>query len=306
MKKFVLGLALLAFISSNAFAAQKIAFAKYPELKLGFTTVVFTKCKMGPTVENAKALIDYASEQGYAWIELRDPNGDLTVEQCKEIAAYAKAKNLEMAYATNRGSLDADYWQVLGNAWRRALVFDNGPKTVRTTDANSEFGKDEKKTAWTEAEFKAALDTQNKAAKAMKEMGLQLMIENANLPLTGQFSLDELLTAADPAVGYQLDTANMFAVARAKAEPKDAEAFLKKQIGRLQYTHLKSSVNNQQNPVLADNPLPFETIFQILAENKKPYIAIEIGQVDSCDDQKANLQKSLEYLQSKGFITLSK
>ena len=306
MKNVLMIIVIVLLVTGNAFAAQKIAFTKYPDLKLGFTTVIFTKCKMDPTLDNAKAWIDYASAQGYAWIELRDPNGALTIDQAKEIAAYAKSKNLEMAYATNRGSNDADYWQVLGNSWRRALLFENGPRTVRTTDANSEFAKDEKKVAWTEAEFKKALETQNNAAKALKEMGLQLMIENANVPLVGQFSLDELLTAADPAVGYQLDTANMFAVARTKADPKDAEAFLKKHIGRLQYTHLKSSVNNAQNPVLADNPLPFETVFQLLAENKKPYIAIELGQVESCDDQKANLEKSLEYLQSKGFITISK
>lgn len=305
MKKLLmLGLVVL-MMTSTVFAAQKITFTKYPELKLGFTTVIFTKCKMDPTLDNAKAWIDYASEQGYAWIELRDPNGALPVEAAKEVAAYAQAKNIEMGYATNRGPNDADYWVVLGNAWRRALLFENGPKTIRTLDANTEFAKDETKTAWTEAEFKKALDIQNNAAKAMQEMGLQLVIENANLPLVGQYSLDELLTAADPSVGYQLDTANMFAVARTKADPKDAEAFLKKHIGRLQYTHLKTSVDNAQNPVLADNPLPFETVFQILSENQKPYIAIELGQVESCDDQKANLQKSLEYLQSAGFITIS-
>ena len=70
------------------------------------------------------------------------------------------------------------------------------------------------------------------------------------------------------------------------------------------YTRLKSSVDGVCQPVLGDNELDNEIILSILAQNKKTYVAIEVAQVKSVDEQKANLMKSLEYLKSKGIITI--
>lgn len=294
----------LLLTGGSAMAGKKISFTNYPNLKLGFTTVVFMRCGLGPTLENALTFIDYARDQGYAWIELRDPNGILTVAECKAIAAYAKDKKIEMAYATNRGPLDADYWQVLGNSWRNASTFTNGPKTVRVVDSNTEFAKDPNKKAWTEDEFKKALDIQNKAGKGIKDQGLQMVIENANLPVKGPFGFEAFMEATDKAVGFQFDTANMFAVSKVRTDPKDAEQVFKKFASRIHYTHLKSSVNGVAQPVLTDNELDLGMIFSVLGKNKKNYIAIELAQAETFDEQKANLEKSLEFLKNKGFITV--
>jgi sugar phosphate isomerase/epimerase len=294
----------LLLTGGSAMAGKKISFAKYPNLKLGFTTVVFMRCGLGPSLENALTFIDYASDQGYAWIELRDPNGILTVAECKAIAAYAKDKKIEMAYATNRGPLDADYWQVLGNAWRNASVFANGPKTVRVVDSNTEFAKDPNKKVWTEEEFKKALETQNNAAKGIKDQGLQLVVENAFLPVKGPFGFEAFLEATDKAVGFQFDTANMFAVSKVRTDPKDAEQVFKKFAPRIHYTHLKTSVNGVAQPFLTDNELDLGMIFSVLGKNKKNYIAVELAQAETFDEQKTNLEKSLEFLKGKGFMTV--
>jgi sugar phosphate isomerase/epimerase len=291
-------------LAADAKAGKKITFTKYPGLKLGFTTVVFARSGLGPTLENAIAFIDYASEQGYAWIEIRDPNGVLTVAECKAINAYAILKKVELAYASNRGPLDNDYWQVVGNSWRNASEFIKGTRTVRVVDSNSEFAKDAKKMAWTEEEFKAALKTHNDAAKGIKDVGLQLVVENANLPVLGPFGFEAFMTATDKAVGYQLDTANMFCVSKVRTDPKEAERVLRKFASRIFYSHLKSSANGVCQPVLGDNELDIGTILSILAQNKKPYIALELAQAATVDEQKANLEKSLAYLKGKGFITI--
>lgn len=303
-KVFVAMAAVLLLTAGNAMAGKKITFTSYPNLKLGFTTVVFMKCGLGPSLENALTFIDYASDQGYAWIELRDPSAVLTVPECKAIAAYAKIKKIEMAYAANRGPLDADYWQVLGNSWRNASVFTDGPRSVRVVDSNTEFGKDPNKKAWTEDEFKKALETQNSAAKGIKDQRLQMVIENANLPVKGPFGFEAFMAATDKAVGFQFDTANMFAVSRVRTDPKDAEEVFKKFASRIRYTHLKSSINGVAQPVLTDNELDLGMIFSVLAKDKKNFIAIEVAQADTFDEQKANLEKSLAYLKSKGFITV--
>jgi sugar phosphate isomerase/epimerase len=304
LKVFVVLATVLLLTEGNAVAGKKISFTNYPNLKLGFTTVVFMRCGLGPSLENALVFIDYASDRGYAWIELRDPNGILTVAECKAIAAYAKDKKIEMAYAANRGPLDADYWQVLGNSWRNASVFAKGPKTVRVVDSNAEFGKDPNKKAWTGDEFKKALETQNGAAKGIKDQGLQLVIENANLPVKGEFGFEAFMEATDKAVGFQFDTANMFAVSRVRTDPKDAEQVFKKFASRIHYTHLKTSVNGVAQPVLTDNELDLGMIFSVLGKNKKNYIAIELAQAETFDEQKTNLEKSLEFLKGKGFITV--
>jgi sugar phosphate isomerase/epimerase len=309
MKKILLCMVLLFFLATtHAFAGQQISFTKHPNLKLGFTTVIFAKCKMGPTVPNIMTFIDYAGDQGYAWIEIRDPDAVLTVEECRLLATYAKNKDVEIAYASNRGPLDADYWQVLGNAWRNAAVFKQGPGTVRVIDSNSEFMKDPKKMAWTEDEFKKAIAVQNSAAKGIKEQGLQLVMENANLPVKGKFGFEQYFGATDKVVGLQFDSANMFCVSKVRTNPKDAEKVFRKFAPRIYYVHLKSSVNGVAQPVLTDNELDIPMFLSVLAKNKKPYVAIELPQADTdtFEGQKANLQKSLDYLQRKGIIKIIK
>ncbi len=305
LNMFMIAVIVFVLAAGDGIAAKKITSAKYPNLKLGFTTVVFTRCGLGPSLENALTFIDYASEQGYAWIELRDPNGVLTVPECKAIAAYAAQKKIEMGYATNRGPLDADYWGVLGNSWRNASVFTKGPKTVRVVDSNTEFAKDPNKKAWTEVEFKKAVETQNMAAKGIKDMGLQMVVENANLPVKGPFGFEAFLDASDKTVvGFQFDTANMFAVSKVRTDPKDAEQVFKKFAPRIFYAHLKSSVNGVAQPVITDNELDIGMILSILAKNKHNYVAIEVAQAETFEEQTANLEKSLEYLKGKGFITV--
>jgi len=302
-KTFMLIITLFLLAASILLYADKIVFIKYPDFKLGFTTTIFTKSGYGPSLENEIKFIDYASDKGYAWIEIRDANGILTVNECKAIAAYAKEKNLEIAYATNRGPLDGDFWQVLGNAWRNGSVFTKGPRSVRTVDGgNTEFVNG--KAAWTDTDFKKAIEIQTNALAGIKDQGLTLMAENANLPVIGPNGMEAFFDAIDPSFGFQFDTANMFAISKVRTDPKDAERVIRKLAPKIVYTHLKSSVNATQMPTLVDNELDFAVIFEILAKNKKNYIAIEIAQVETYEEQLANLEKSVDYLVKKGFVSI--
>jgi sugar phosphate isomerase/epimerase len=299
----VVMITVLLLTAANVPAAEKkISFTKYPGFKLGFTSVIFTKCGMGPTVENAVAFIDLASDMGFSWVELRDPNATLKVGECKAIAAYAKAKNIELAYAANFGPLDPNFWQVLGNSWRNAQVFTSGPKSVRVTDGFAEFNKDANKKSWTEAEFNQAVANLNAAAIGVKDLGLQLMVENANLPVKGQFGFEDLMAKVDPAVAYQYDSANMFSASRVKTDPKDAEQVFTKLAPRIVYTHLKTSIDGVAQLTITNNETNLDTVIATLGKNNKNYIALELAQADTYEDQVENLVKSLDFLKSKGFI----
>ena len=82
-------LGLVFFLGVSAFAGETIVLKKYPDLKIGFTTANFLKV-LPVTVENTKKLIDFASDHGFSWIELRDPNAVLTLDECRQIADYAR------------------------------------------------------------------------------------------------------------------------------------------------------------------------------------------------------------------------
>jgi hypothetical protein len=68
-RETVIGLILilsLVFLGGSVYSAEKkIVLNKYPDLKIGFLTMNFLKV-FPVSLENAKKLIDFASDQGFA------------------------------------------------------------------------------------------------------------------------------------------------------------------------------------------------------------------------------------------------
>jgi len=303
MKKTMVVMAILvliaAFLSGSALAAEKIVLKKYPDLKVGFTTQNFLQ-PLPASLENAKKLIDWASGQGFAWIELRDPSAKLTLKECKDLAAYAKGKKLEVSYAAQVGILDSTFWEIFYRGVVNAAVFD-GPKTFRTLIAGAEFIPDPKKTAWNLGELFKLVKKANAAANIAKSTGVQYVAENAGAALKGDgiksFGTTEFFANVNSNMGWQMDTANFFAGIRVLPKPEEAQAFLEKFIGQLYYTHVKSSSKEHKSTdILEENELPFDTIFALLSKNKINYLAIELNQKPKLEDCQNNLMKSVEFL----------
>jgi sugar phosphate isomerase/epimerase len=289
-------------LGSGAMAADKIVLSKYPELKMGFLNVNFIK-QWPLGVESAKKAIDFASEQGFWWIELRDPYATLTLAECKELAVYAKQRDIEVAYGMNIGLLDANFWEVFSRGLANAAVFD-GPRTIRTAGPGLEFATNAKKTHWTFSELQKAVKTANQAANLAKAFGLQYVAENGLEAIKGDgvssFGTVELFGNANSNLGFQLDTGNFFIVSRVWTKPEDAQAFIEKYGSRMGYMHLKtSSKEHKVQPVLGDNELDFDIIFAIAAKNKRPYVGFELDQPATLEQAYENHKKSIEYLKSK-------
>lgn len=300
----VLGLLMpcLTLESGSAYAqAGKIVLKKYPELKLGFTTTNFLNL-LPVSVDNKKKLIDYAAEQGYVWIELRDPSADLTLANCRELATYATNKGIKIGYAIQKGLLDKDFLETFSRGLANAAVFE-GPKTIRVLGASAEF-QDPKKKAWTLEELYKAVETANTAANKAKELGLQLVVENAFEPLKGDgissFGTTEFFANVNRNVALQLDTANLFAVSRVCAAPEDAKKFLEKNIDKLAYIHLKTSTpEHKVSPCLGDNELGFDIVFELMQKNRVYWVAIELPGAKTLEEAKGNHEKSVKYLIEK-------
>jgi sugar phosphate isomerase/epimerase len=303
MKRWLAALAVLvlavAFLGGSALAAEKFVLAKYPNLKIGFTTTNFLQA-LPVSLDNAKVMVDYAYSNGFPWIELRDPAANLTLAQCKELAAYAKARGIEIGYAAQIGLLDATFWEIMSRAVPNAAVFE-GPKTVRSLAFGNEFNLDPKKQAWNLDELYRLVKTANRAGNMAKGAGLQYVAEHAGEVLKGDgmanFGFTEFLANVNSNVKWQMDIANFFAVSRVVTKPEDAKAFLEKNVGRLGYTHLKSSSpDHKTTDVLQENELPIAPVLEILAKNKINYIAIELTQKKTFDECAGNLVKSIDFL----------
>ncbi len=281
-------------------AEKKIVLKKYPGFKIGFLTANFAKVYPS-TPANLKKLIDFAGEHGFAFIEIRDSNATLTLDECKDLSAYAKQKGVEVIYAMNVGLLDPNYFEVFTRGVANASVF-HGPKVVRTGANGLEMVNDEKKTYWTAAEFAKLVQNANKAAAIAKTYKLRLVVENAREGLHGDgvstFGTTEFFgpNGVSQDVGLQMDVANFFCTSRVPSAPDAVAAFVETHAGRVAYIHLKTSKDHKQQPVLNGNELPFENYFNPLQANGKKYIGIELDPVGTVDEAFANLTQSVEYL----------
>jgi sugar phosphate isomerase/epimerase len=293
------GIFVVAFLSAGAFAQQKMVLKNYPEIKLGFTTTNFLK-PLPVSLENKKKLVDLASELGCSWVEIRDPSGALSPEQCKELMAYAKSKNLELGYALQVGLLDPAFGEIFSRGLANAPVFE-GPRTIRTLAAGPEFDKDPKKTTWTLSELFKAVRIANRAANLARAAGLKYVVENSAHALKGDgitgFGLTEFAANVNSNQFFQCDVANFFAVSRVVPKPEEAKAFMEKYAGRMPYIHIKTSTpEHKVPPVLGPNELDFDTVFALLTKNKIRYAAVELTQPNTYEECAGNLQKSFEYL----------
>ncbi|MCX5911798.1 MAG: hypothetical protein NTV04_07695, partial [Deltaproteobacteria bacterium] len=181
MKRWLAGVVAVvlavAFLGGSVLAAEKFVLQKYPDLKLGFTTANFLQA-LPVSLDNAKVMVDFAYSNGFSWIELRDLTASLTLNECKEVAAYAKARGIEVAYAAQVGLLDSNYWEIFSRAVPNAAAFE-GPRTVRSTAAGNEISLDTKRQGWNLDELYKAVKTANRAANMAKANGLQYVVEHA-------------------------------------------------------------------------------------------------------------------------------
>ena len=293
----------VALFGSSALAAEKIVLKQYPELKMGFLNVNFAKHVPIDKVESVKKAIDFANDLGFWWIEVRDPFASFTLAEAKEMAAYAKQRGIEVAYAMNIGLLDPNFWEVFSRGLANAAVFD-GPRTIRTAGPGLEFATNEKKTHWTFSELQKAVETANQAANMAKLVGLQYVAENGVETIKGDgvttFGTVELFGNANSNLGFQLDTGNFFCVSRTWTKPADAQAFIEKYASRMGYMHLKtSSPEHKVQQVLSDNELDFDIIFAIASKAGKRYVGFELDQPATLEQAFENHKKSVEYLKNK-------
>ncbi len=276
---------------------------QYPGIKIGFSTQNFLNC-MPVGVDNLKELLDFAAKEGYAFIELRDPAAELSLEDCRILAGYAREKQVEVIYEIHKDLFNPEFDEVFDRALRNTVELGK-PGILRSIMSWSEFTSDEDKTGWTAEELDHLASFADQCAARAKEAGVQFVLENIIEPWFGNdggYGLSDLFGKTS-GVGLQFDTANPFLPSsRGIADPHAVAEHLGHIGDRWFTTHLKSGKEGAFQPVLSDNPLPFDQLFALMSENKVKYAALELLSVDDKQACFDNHRKSMEYLASLGIV----
>ena len=165
---------------------QRLSFTKYPDLQIGFSTQNFQKA-LPVNVPNLMDFIDYASTEGYQFIELRDNLATLTPEECIQLGDHAKSKKIDVIYEIQVNPLDTAFAKVFDKALANTLLFP-GPGILRSLVSQSEFDADSTKKGWSKDELTRLAHLLDSCAAIAKEKKVQLIVENMNEPFFGDSS----------------------------------------------------------------------------------------------------------------------
>lgn len=284
--------------ANSVSASTTVTAPDFPGVRWGFTTVSFLP-HVPATVASSKAHIDLAKSLGLQWIELRDPDAALTPDECREIAAHARQNGIGVNYSAQRGLLAADFREVSERAVANTAVFD-GPRTVRVLALRGSGDA-----GWSDEEFARMIEVANEGARRAAAAGLRFAVENADAALDGRGKnyrgMTEFLSATEPEVLLQLDTANLF-TAPVETTPQAAAEFIRTFAHRVAYVHLKSARDGKPLAVVEDNPLQFSEILKLLGARGTPPVVIELAPAASAPSADGNIRQSLENLAKAGLL----
>jgi sugar phosphate isomerase/epimerase len=283
---------------------KPLTFKDYPDLRLGFSTQNFLKA-MPLNVESLSELIEYASGEGYQFVEVRDQFVDLTNDDCKALAAVGIKNKIDLIYVFNKNPLDSGYFPVFEKALANVLVF-QGPGILRALASKSEFEADAGKKGWTRDELTRLARISDSCAAICKSKNIRFVFENSNEAFFGDsltyFGLADLFSNTT-GTGLQLDIANLFRkTARVSTDPQQILKYLPSLGNRWVETHLKTVQEGEAQTILTDNPIPVEKILELMGKQNVEYAALELTAVENKQQCFDNHTKSIQYLKDKGLL----
>lgn len=304
---FLLLFSFLGFIScSTQPKKNQLVYKDYPNLKIGFSTQNFQKA-ISLNVEGLTEIIEYASKEGYQFIEIRDNLAKLSVAECKELAGVAIKNKIDVIYEIHKNVLDTGYFKVFERGLANAVLF-KGPGILRNVISKSEFDQDSGKKGWNKDELTRITGLADSCAQIAKTKNIQFIVENFIEPFFGDGSTYFGLTdffANTSGTGLQFDLGNPFSsTSRGKADPEKVIEYLSSMGNRWVTTHLKTilSMGGEMQPYLTENPIPVEKIVEIMGKQNVLYGALELTAVPDkqlCFD---NHKKSIQFLKDKGVL----
>ena len=296
----------LLLLASCRQQAQRLSFTKYPDLQIGFSTQNFQKA-LPVNVANLTDFIDYASTEGYQFIELRDNLATLKPEECRQLAEHAKSKKIDVIYEIQVNPLDTVFLKVFDRGLANTLLFP-GPGILRSLVSQSEFDADSTKKGWSKDELTRLAHLLDSCGSVARTQKVELIVENMNEPFLGDsattafYGLTDLF-AATTIVGLQFDIGNAFRnSSRRRADPAQVGQWLPTLGPRWVTSHLKTLQQGTSQPFLTDNPMPVEDVVRLMGQQHVKYATIELLPVTDKQACYDNHAKSIRFLKDKGIL----
>ena len=305
LKALIITSILTVMLSCNFQPKKKmLVFQNYPNLKLGLSTQDF-QLAMPFNVDNVSQIIQFASDEGFQFIEIRDVLAKLSSDECKAIARVAAKNKIDVIYVFNKNPLDTGYFKVFERALANTLLFP-GPGILRTLAAKSEFDADPLKKGWNKEELKRLMGILDSSIAICKSKNVQFVIENFNEAFFGNDStymgMADLL-ANEKELLFQLDIGNLFRkTSRVTPDPEMVIKYLPSLGNRWVITHLKTIQGGEPQPILTDNPIPVEKIIPIIGQQNIQFVMLELAAVNDKNQCFENHKISIQFLREKGIL----
>lgn len=281
-----------------------LVFKDYPNLKIGLSSQDFQKA-LPFNVEGLTEVIEYASKEGYQFIEIRDVPANLPTDDCKTLARVAKKNEIEVIYVIGKNPLDSGFYEVFERGLTNASLFP-GPGYLRTLVSNPVFDPDVNKKGWTKEELAKLTQLCESCAATAKARNIQFIIENLNEAFFGDsltyFGLADFLNQTS-GTAFQLDIGNLFRnTTRVKNDPGKVIKYLSAMGDRWVETHLKTIQGGEPQPILTDNPLPVEKAVELMGKQNVLYVMLELDAVADKKQCFDNHATSIQFLKDKGVL----
>lgn len=297
---------MLLSVSCADQTGKKFAFAEYPEMKIGFTTQNF-QIAMPNSIENLTEIIEYASKEGYHFIQLRDNLAMLTTEECMTLAETARKNRIDVIYEIHINLLDPNFTNVFEKGLKNTLLFP-GPGILRTVISLAEFNTDPERKGWSEPELKQIIRISDSCATVARNQNIRFIVENFNEAFFGDgstyFGIADFFNSTT-LTGFQFDLSNPFTkTSRARAEPESVAHYLSGMGERWVTTHLKTIevMGGSPLPILTENPLSVKEIIELMGKQNVIYASLELATVNDKQQCFDNHKTSIQFLKDRGVL----
>lgn len=286
-------------------ARKKLVFRDYPNLKIGISTNSFGSA-IPLNEAGVTEIIEYASKEGYQFVEIRDVMADKLPTDClKALAEVAKENKIDIIYVIGIDPLDPGFYEVFERGLKNTLIFPV-PGIMRTLVSKPVFDPDINKKGWNKEELNKLTIICEDCTTIAKSKNIQFVVENLNEAFFGDgltyYGLADLLTSASN-TAFQLDIGNLFRnTTRVRNDLEKVINYLPTLGNRWVETHLKTIQEGEPQVILTENPLTCEKVVEMMGKLNIPFVMIEL--IDVPDKQQCfnNHAKSIQFLKDKGIL----
>jgi len=280
-------------------------------MRLGLTTNIFSEA-LGAGEVNLGGIVDFADEEGFSAIEVRDDEASLEMAELEGFVKDAAARGIEISYAVKNDMLQRGDRALIERGIERAAACGEG--TVLRFLASPSALAGEGRKGYTAEEVSLVAERARAYAAAAAEKDVSMALENAREPLYGDeetfCGLHDIFVEIEHSggvpggLGITFDPANAVFLGFCKnpATPAQVLEFLSTHSQYIAMVHFKTTRAGKPTPVIGEADINNEALFENLARVYNGVVCVEIPPAGDLLECRRNIEASLDYLRSSGLM----